>query len=174
MTPSNFKTSTNRLAIVVMGVSGSGKSTVGRLLAEQSGGVFYDADAFHPAANLAKMKRGEPLDDLDRAPWLDILGKLLADSRDACVVLACSALKERYRETLKSAGPDLQFVHLMGSPELIRSRLRARRGHFMPESLIDSQFSALEAPEDALAVSIDQPVAEIVRIIIQELSISKT
>lgn len=174
MTPSTFKTGPSHPAIVVMGVSGSGKSTVGKLLAEQSGAVFYDADDFHPAANIAKMKRGEPLDDVDRAPWLDTLCKLLADSPASTVILACSALKGRYRETLKSARTDVRFVYLLGSPELIRSRLRARSGHFMPETLVDSQFSALEAPEDAFTVSIDQPVAEIVSIIIQELSISKT
>lgn len=161
----------NHPAIVVMGVSGCGKSTIGQILAERSGGVFYDADDFHPPANIAKMKRGEPLDDLDRAPWLDTLAKLLASSLDAPVILACSALKEHYRDSLKCARKDLKFVHLCGSPELIRTRLRARPGHFMPESLIESQFAALEIPAEASSVEIDQPIEDIVRIIIQKLSI---
>lgn len=154
-----------------MGVSGSGKSTIGLALAEKCGGVFLDADDFHPLANIEKMKRGEPLDDTDRAPWLDRLATLLAGSSDPPVILACSALKARYREILSAGRGDVQFVHLSGTPEVIRARLRARPGHFMPESLIDSQFAALETPEGAVSIDIDQPVDAIVSTIIRELNL---
>lgn len=156
-----------------MGVCGSGKSTIGIALAKRCGGVFHDADDFHPLANIEKMKRGEPLDDNDRAPWLDRLATLLAESAsaDAPVFLACSALKERYRDVLSSGCSGVRFVHLSGSPEVIRARLRGRSGHFMPETLIDSQFAALETPEGALAVDIDQPVEAIVEAIIRGLGL---
>lgn len=154
-----------------MGVCGSGKSTIGIALADQCGGVFHDADDFHPVANIEKMQRGEALDDADRAPWLARLASLLADSADAPVFLACSALKSRYREILTNGRGDLQFVHLAGTPEVIRARLRARPGHFMPESLIESQFAALEAPAGALSVDIDQPVEAIVAAIICGLAL---
>lgn len=158
-------------AVVIMGVCGSGKSTIGLALAEKCGGVFLDADDFHPTANIEKMKRGEPLDDADRAPWLARLAALLSESGDKPVFLACSALKARYREILSAGRGDVQFVHLSGTPEIIRARLRARPGHFMPESLIDSQFAALETPADALSVDIDQPVDAIVATIIRELNL---
>jgi carbohydrate kinase (thermoresistant glucokinase family) len=158
-------------AVVLMGVCGSGKSTVGLALAEKCGGVFLDADDFHPQANIDKMKRGEPLDDADRAPWLATLAALLSESSDKPVFLACSALKSRYREILSAGRGDVQFVHLHGTPELIRARLRARPGHFMPETLIDSQFAALETPQEALSVDIDQPVEAIVATIIQQLNL---
>ncbi len=158
-------------AVVIMGVSGSGKSTVGLALAEKCGGVFLDADDFHPPANIEKMKRGEPLDDADRAPWLDRLAMLLAESGNKPVFLACSALKARYREILTAGGGDVQFAHLSGTPEIIRARLRARAGHFMPQSLIDSQFAALETPEGAVSIDIDQPVDAIVSTIIRELNL---
>jgi carbohydrate kinase (thermoresistant glucokinase family) len=154
-----------------MGVCGSGKSTVGRVLAEKCGGRFLDADDFHPQANIDKMKRGEPLDDADRAPWLARLADLLSESGDKPVILACSALKAGYREVLSTGRGDVRFVHLCGAPELIRARLRARPGHFMPESLIDSQFAALETPQEALSVDIDQPVETIVGTIIHELNL---
>lgn len=154
-----------------MGVCGSGKSTVGQVLADKCGGVFLDADDFHPQANIDKMKRGEPLDDADRAPWLATLAKLLSESSDKPVFLACSALKARYREVLSAGRGDVCFVHLRGAPELIRSRLRARPGHFMPESLIDRQFAALETPQEALSVDIDQPVETIAAAIIHELKL---
>ena len=154
-----------------MGVCGSGKSTVGLALAEKCGGVFLDADDFHPQANIDKMKRGEPLDDADRAPWLATLAELLSKSSDKPVFLACSALKARYREVLSAGRGGVRFVHLSGTPELIRARLRARPGHFMPESLIDSQFAALETPQGALSVDIDQSVEAIVATIIHELNL---
>ena len=155
-------------AVVVMGVCGSGKSTIGRALAESCGGVFHDADDFHPLVNIEKMKRGAPLDDADRAPWLERLATLLTDSAstDSPVFLACSALKASYRDILSSGCDGLKFVHLSGTPEVIRSRLRARSGHFMPETLIDSQFTALEVPTGALAVDIDQSVDAILATIV--------
>lgn len=154
-----------------MGVCGSGKSTIGLALAKRCEGVFHDADDFHPPENIAKMKRGEALDDADREPWLQSLAQLLARStkEDAPVFLACSALKARYRDILRSGCDDLRFVHLSGSPEVIRARLRARSGHFMPEVLIDSQFAALEETDDTLRVDIDSPVDEIVAHITTEL-----
>lgn len=161
-----------RSALVLMGVCGCGKSTIGPALAEKCGGVFLDADDFHPPANIAKMKRGEPLDDADRAPWLARLAVALSESSDQPVFLACSALKARYREILCGGRSDVQFVHLSGTPEIIRARLRARPGHFMPESLIDSQFATLETPEGAVTIDIDQPVDAIVSIIIRELNLS--
>lgn len=155
-----------------MGVCGSGKSTIGLALAEKCGGSFLDADDFHPPANIEKMKRGEPLDDADRAPWLDRLATLLSESGDQPVFLACSALKARYREILSAGRGDVHFVHLSGTPEIIRTRLRGRLGHFMPESLIDSQFAALETPAGAVSIDIDQPVEAIVSTIIRELNLA--
>lgn len=158
--------------VVLMGVCGSGKSTVGRALAERCGGVFHDADEFHPPDNIRKMQRGEPLDDADRAPWLSQLAALLSSSTQTPVFLACSALKARYRETLRDGRDEVVFVYLRGSPEMIRARLRARSGHFMPENLIDSQFAALETPEAALTVDIDEPVDALVDRIIRELTLT--
>ncbi len=156
-----------------MGVCGSGKSTIARALAAACGGVFYDADDFHPPANIEKMKRGEPLDDADRAPWLDCLAKLLAEtaSAEVPVFLACSALKSSYRGILGSGCQGLRLVHLTGTPEIIRARLRARSDHFMPETLIDSQFAALEIPDDAIAIDIDQPVDAMVAAIASALAL---
>lgn len=159
-------------AVILMGVCGSGKTTIGHALAEKCGGVFLDADDFHPPANIAKMKRGEPLDDIDRAPWLARLATLLSESTDSTVFLACSALKASYREILRNGRDDVSFVHLHGSADVIRTRLRARVGHFMPENLIDSQFAALETPEAALTVDIDQSVDAIVATIIHELTLA--
>lgn len=158
-------------AVILMGVCGSGKSTIGLALAENCGGVFLDADDFHPPANIEKMKRGEPLDDADRAPWLDRLAELLSDSSDKPVFLACSALKARYRDILSGGHDNVIFVHLHGTPEVIRARLSARVGHFMPESLIDSQFAALETPAEAISIDIDQPVDVIVSTLIRELNL---
>lgn len=148
--------------VVVMGVSGSGKSTVGAALADALGLRFVDGDALHPAANVAKMAAGIPLDDADRAPWLDAIGAVLAAEP---VVVACSALRRVYRDHLRAAAPKLQLVFLDGSPELLASRMVARPGHFMPASLLDSQLATLEPPtpaEHPLTVDIAAPVAEIV------------
>ncbi|RKE18177.1 gluconokinase [Streptomyces sp. TLI_171] len=132
--------------IVVMGVSGVGKTTVARLLADRLGLPYAEADDFHPAANIAKMSAGVPLDDQDREPWLRALGTWLGDrSRDGSGgVVTCSALKRRYRDVLRAGCPDAFFVHLSGSHDLVGDRLAHRTGHFMPPSLLDSQYATLE------------------------------
>jgi gluconokinase len=159
------------MVIVLMGVSGSGKTTVGIPLARALGGEFVEGDDYHPQANVAKMRQGIPLDDADRQPWLETLaaeiGRWLAAGRT--VVLACSALKRSYREILRGGRPGVRFVHLKGSAALIRARLAERRGHYMPASLLDSQIAALEEPSDAIVVPIDRPTAEIVASILAAL-----
>lgn len=156
--------------IVLMGVSGSGKSAVGALLAERLGACYFDADPLHPGENIAKMRRGEPLTDADRAPWLDAVGRTLADAPPIAIV-GCSALKRAYRDRIRQrVGAPVVFVHLSGSRDLIAIRMRGRSGHFMPLSLLDSQFAALEPPaadEHAVTVDIDRPLAEIVALIAQ-------
>jgi len=155
---------------VVMGVSGSGKTTVGAALAEALGLRFVDGDALHPAANVAKMAAGIPLDDADRAPWLDAIGAVLAGGQ---VVVACSALKRAYRDRLRAAAPGLQLVFLDGGPALLASRMTARPGHFMPASLLDSQLATLERPEPgehALTADIADPVAEIVAALVERMT----
>lgn len=147
--------------LLLMGVSGSGKSTVGAVLAEALAVPFADADAFHPPANVAKMARGEPLTDADRLPWLDALGAWLA-ARDAGGIIGCSALKRGYRDRLRGHAPDLRILHLSGEPALIAARQAARPDHFMPPSLMASQFATLETPgpdEDPIILDIAQPPA---------------
>jgi gluconokinase len=138
-------------AIVVMGVSGAGKTVVGRRLADRLGWEFHDADGFHPAANVAKMRAGTPLTDADRQPWLERLAAFLsaAVAGSPPVVLACSALARRHREALGLPNARIRLVHLSGTPEVIRSRLVQRAGHFMPATLLDSQLAALEPPQAA-------------------------
>lgn len=132
--------------IVVMGVSGVGKTTVARLLAERLGLPYGEADDFHSPASIAKMSAGIPLDDADRLPWLAALGDWLGDRRAAGTgaVITCSALTRRYRDVLRASCPDAWFLHLSGSRELIAGRMAGRTGHFMPPALLDSQFAALE------------------------------
>lgn len=137
-----------------MGVSGSGKSTVGALLATRLGCEFLDADEFHPPENVAKMAAGVPLTDADRAPWLARLNAELKRRKGA--VLACSALKESYRRTL-AQGIDCRFVHLRGPIELIRARMQTRRHRYMPAALLESQFATLEPPAGAIEVDIAEP-----------------
>jgi gluconokinase len=147
-----------------MGVSGSGKSTVGAALARRLGVPFADADAFHPAANIAKMAAGTPLTDDDRGPWLDAVGKWLADHEDGGVI-SCSALKRAYRDQLRSRCPRIEFLHLTGSPELIARRQAGRPGHFMPSALMKSQFDTLEPlgpDEHGIALDVGQSVERIV------------
>lgn len=136
--------------LVVMGVSGSGKSTVGAALAQRLRVPFVDADTLHPAANIAKMAAGQPLDDDDRYPWLEKVGQWLAGHREGAVV-SCSALKRRYRDQLRAHCPGVEFVHLRGSAELIGARLAARTDHFMPVALLRSQLKTLEplGPDEA-------------------------
>lgn len=143
--------------LIVMGVSGAGKTRLGLALAAALGWDFADADDYHPAANVAKMRAGTPLDDADRAPWLAAL-RIEIERRLTLgkpLVLACSALKEAYRQTLQADAPErVGLVHLDGSPELIASRLAARAGHYMPPSLLASQLAALETPAGALRIDI--------------------
>lgn len=142
---------TEPLALVVMGVSGSGKSSVGRALAAASGYDFIDADDLHPAANVAKMRGGTPLTDEDRWPWLAAVAGAMEERLVAGhgIVVACSALRRIYRDRLRSAGPNVRFVHLQGSAELIGARLARRGGHFFDPSLLASQFATLEVPDPA-------------------------
>ena len=157
---------------IVMGVTGSGKTSVGRLLAQQLGWEFADADDFHPSANVEKIARGIPLTDEDRAPWLDRLriqiANWIANGQNA--VLACSALKRTYRQEL-SVGPEVRFVYLKGSPGLIAQRLRLRRGHFADEKILASQFADLEEPEAAVTVDISQTPEKIVAEIRERLGL---
>jgi len=141
--------------LIVMGVEGSGKTTIGRLLAQQLGWEFVDGDIFHSPANVEKMKQGIPLDDSDRAGWLDAIHDAIQQWRGHAknVVLACSALKRTYRERVGIA-PDVKFIFLRGSYELISERLRQRRGHFAGGNLLASQFATLEEPQDAIAVDV--------------------
>lgn len=163
------ESSTSRpAAIIVMGVSGCGKSSVGALLAERLGLAFIEGDALHPAANVEKMAKGTPLTDADRWPWLDIIGADMASSleRGEGIVVSCSALKKVYRDRLRAAtGGQLRFVYLHGSRELLTERMGARTGHFMPVSLLESQLATLEVPTGepgVVTVDIDQSVEGIV------------
>ena len=150
--------STAPLAVVVMGVCGCGKSTVGERLARELGALYIEGDAFHPPANVARMAAGIALTDADRQGWLEALAAQLADARRAgrSVVLACSALKRRYRDVLRLGAPDLRVVHLAGDRAMLAARLAARQGHYMPASLLDSQLATLETPDpDERAVTLD-------------------
>ena len=143
------------MIVVVMGVSGSGKTTIGKLLAQRLGCEFLDGDDFHPPQNVAKMAAGEPLSDADRWPWLEGLNAKLRSGKNA--VLACSALKQSYRDILARDIPRCRFVFLDGSLELIRARLKERQHRYMPASLLESQFATLEPPTEALTVDIALP-----------------
>jgi gluconokinase len=133
--------------VVVMGVSGAGKSTIGHLLAERAGVPFIDADDLHPDTNVAKMAAGRPLDDSDRKPWLELVGQYVSDA-DGGIVAACSSLKRSYRDLLRLHNPGLLFVHLTGVRALIKERQGDRKNHFMPPALMESQFASIEPLED--------------------------
>ena len=160
------------MVIILMGVSGAGKTTVGQLLAQQLHWDFADADDYHSATNKEKMRSGIPLTDADRAPWLETLRTLIttwiATGKNA--VLACSALKRTYREELRIA-PEVQFVYLKGSPRLLRQRLHARQGHYMTEQMLDSQLEALEEPEQAVTIDVDRSPADIVSVVRDRLAL---
>ena len=144
------------MILVLMGVSGVGKTTIGQLLSARLGWPLLDADDFHPPANIEKMRSGTPLTDEDRWPWLDRLNGLLRqkDSNGESALLACSALKQKYRDRLAMGINDLRWVYLKGSFELIEARLKARKGHYMKAGLLESQFATLEEPADAITVEI--------------------
>ena len=154
-------------AIVLMGVSGAGKSTIGVRLARQLGRAFLEGDAFHPPANVEKMRQGVPLDDDDRRPWLAAIAVAIDTARreHRSVVVTCSALKRAYRAILSAGHDDVAFVYLKGDKDLIGERLGVRAGHFMPPELLDSQFAALEEPtsdEHAVTLSVDDTPDRIV------------
>lgn len=158
------------LRVIIMGVSGCGKSSVGAAVSAQLGVPYVDGDDLHPAENVTKMSAGVALTDADRWPWLDRVAETLA--KDAPIIVGCSALKQAYRDRIcAGAGGPVRFVHLAGSRDLIASRMAARAGHYMPLSLLDSQFAALEAPGpgDALTVDIAAPMVDLVQSITQDL-----
>ena len=159
--------------VVLMGVTGAGKTTVGQQLAAALGWTFVEGDAFHPPANIAKMHRGEPLDDADRAPWLGAIrqriDELVASAQSA--VIACSALKRAYREVLARDRPEVTFVYLKASAALIAERLRHRAGHFMPPALLQSQLDTLEEPADGITVDAGPRPTTIVAAIRRRLSL---
>jgi carbohydrate kinase (thermoresistant glucokinase family) len=155
-----------------MGVSGSGKSTVGKILAALMGLPFHDADDYHPSVNIDKMARGVPLGDEDRNPWLETLaGEIVRWNAGGGAVLACSALRERYRSVLsREQAGQVTFIFLHGEPELLKSRLQRRKDHYFGRELLQSQLDALEIPKQAISVDIGPPPAEIARRILAELT----
>jgi gluconokinase len=161
------------MILVIMGVAGSGKSTIGQKLADELGWPFHDGDDFHPAANIQKMAQGIPLSDDDRAAWLAALAKLIRKLERAgrSGVIACSALKQSYRETLQQGLNDVKFVYLKGSYSLILARLQARKGHYMRPEMLKSQFEALEEPQQTGIIDIDQTPEAIVQQIRQALAV---
>ena len=160
------------MIIVLMGVTGSGKSTVGKLLAGQLGWKFFEGDDFHSPANIEKLRRAEPLNDADRRPWLEAIREVIraAIDRGENAVIACSALKESYRRMLQIR-EQVSFVYLKASIALIQDRLKNRTGHFMNPHLVQSQFDTLEAPEEALQIDAGSTPAEIVQIIRNRLAV---
>jgi carbohydrate kinase (thermoresistant glucokinase family) len=182
MKPVNIELLSNATRnIVVMGVSGCGKSTVASQLTIALKNViaprisdwqFYDADDFHPPANVEKMRRAEPLNDEDREPWLHNLNRAIKerDTVNKGTVLACSALKEKYRTRLKQGLPNMVFIHLQGSFDLIAQRMANRSNHYMPTALLKSQFETLEVPNDAVTFNIETPINEIIHALIQQFT----
>jgi gluconokinase len=164
-------------AIIVMGVSGCGKSSVGAAISQALGLEFVEGDQLHPASNVEKMSKGIPLTDGDRIPWLDIVGETMkaALDRNAGIVVSCSALKQSYRNRLRAAaGGNLFFVYLHGSKELLSTRMSERKGHFMPASLLDSQLATLEVPTGepgVVTVDIDNTVDGIAKAALRDLSV---
>jgi gluconokinase len=155
-----------------MGVAGSGKTAVGMQVAQKLDWIFLDADNFHPPANIEKMKHGIPLNDADRAPWLqrlhDELQKQMAEGHS--VILACSALKESYRNVLRDEATPPAFVYLDVDPQTIRDRLQHRTAHFFPKELMESQFAALEKPKDAIIIDARKPLEDVVEHVIEALT----
>lgn len=155
------------MLVVIMGVAGSGKTTVGELLARSLGWTFYEGDTFHPAANIEKMSNGIPLTDMDRWPWLESIREEMrrCAGRGADAVVACSALRESYRAYLTADLPDVRFVYLRGDSSTILERVRSRERHYMGPEMLESQLASLEEPTDALPMDIERPPHEIVALI---------
>lgn len=154
--------------LILMGVSGCGKTTLGRALAEATDGTFLDGDDVHSESNRRKMESGTALDDEDRREWLESIARFITHQKDGTkpVFIACSALKQSYREILRSADPEIIFLFLTTDPDILRQRITERHqsgGHFMPPSLLDSQLATLEIPADAMELDASEPVAELVR-----------
>lgn len=166
------------LVLVVMGVSGSGKTTVAKILADELGWEYAEGDNMHPAANVAKMAAGHPLDDVDRAPWLETIAEWIEARLDAgqSGVVTCSALKRSYRDVLNRRGSGVVFVYLSGDKELIAGRLASRIGHFMPPGLLESQFEALQVPapdEPSVSVDITPPPPQIAQDALRQLGLTE-
>lgn len=176
MPPSASKAPDWTTAIIVMGVSGAGKSTVASRLADRLRRPLVEGDSLHPPSNIEKMSRGTPLGDDDRLPWLKAIASRIDEARKAQrpIIVTCSALKRSYRETLEDGHDDVGFVYLRGAKELIAQRLAARTNHFMPPGLLDSQFAALQEPaadEPSIAITIDAPPDEIVNAIVEKFTV---
>lgn len=150
--------------VVLMGVSGSGKTTIGRGFAEAAGWAFEEGDRWHPPANVEKMRSGLPLNDDDRWPWLDALSRAIGEwiGADRRTILACSALKQAYRERLSGGRPEVAFAFLKGTQALVGSRVASRRHEYMPSTLLPSQFAALEEPAQAIVLDIGEPPARLI------------
>ena len=155
-----------------MGVSGTGKSTIGKLLSDRTGWTFYDADDFHPLTNIIKMQGGIPLTDEDRLPWLLKLKRLIADTIDSDLqgILACSALKSKYRQILQNNRSEVRFIYLRGDYDCIQSRVLRRTGHFMSSDLLRSQFDTLEEPKNAIEVDVSHTPQAIVEEILEQIN----
>lgn len=164
------------MVVILMGVSGAGKTTIGLRLAERLSWAFHDADDLHTPENVRKMERGQALDDEDRQPWLEALQRLIDGLLDAgeSAVIACSALKQQYRDLLVRDEDEVRLVYLKGSYELIEQRMAARKGHFFEAGLLATQFAALEEPDGALVVDIALAPDEVVETIVEGLSITQT
>jgi gluconokinase len=157
------------MILIIMGVSGSGKSTVAKSVAQKLKLPFYDADDFHPIVNVEKMANGQPLNDTDRQPWLEILAENLTNWKlEKGAVLACSALKESYRQTLSSKAKTVNWIYLDGDFDLILNRMNQRKGHFMKAEMLQSQFDALEVPNYGLHIDISKPLETIIKTIIEK------
>ena len=155
---------------IVMGVSGCGKTTIAKLLSKKFDLLYYDGDDFHPAANVAKMSKGLPLNDLDREGWLLTLNQLAIDNLKSGAIIACSALKQIYREALQKGIEDsVRFIYLEGTFEEIHQRMQERKGHFMPAGLLKSQFKTLQPPKDAITVSISDSPEKILQSILNQM-----
>ena len=163
------------MIVLVMGVSGSGKTTIGEALALELGWKYLDADDYHPVANVVKMRAGVPLEDADRWPWLEKINEELVkfQARGKSVVVGCSALKEAYRERLARGLRDFKVVYLRGDFPLIQSRIEARKHRFMPAKLLQSQFDTLEPPKDAIEVDVAGELSESVAAILERLSVGR-